>query len=250
MQMLILAAGRGKRLNHLTEFQNKCMIRLRGKPVLEYHLEQAVRLGMHEIVITIGYLGETIRAHFGSRYGNVPIRYVLQEEQQGLVHAMEVAAPTITGPFMLTLGDEYFLNPDHQGLIDCFSTNDLFGVCGVVEGEPPESIRKTYSVLLGADRRIHRLVEKPRRPVNSIKGTGTCVFRREIFDYIRYTPIHYLRREKELPGLIQEAVDDGEAIACHPLSEGYFNINQVEDLESFLDRYDHDTTGKRRHSFL
>ncbi len=238
MQALILAAGRGKRVHNLSQFQNKCMIPLHGKPVLEFHLEQAAHLGVQEIILTVGYLAESITNLFGNNFRGVPIRYVHQEKQQGLVHAIEVASPFVHDDFILMLGDEYFIKPNHAGLVNYFKDKKLFGVCGVVEEADPESIRKTYALMLGENQRIHRLIEKPRKPVNEIKGTGVCVFKNTILDYIQFTPVHYLRKEKELPGLIQEAVDDGEEIFCFPVAEKYFNINQIEDLEDFLVAYE------------
>jgi len=238
MQALILAAGRGKRINDISRFQNKCMINLHGKPLLAFHLEEAVKLDVREVIITVGYLAEAIIDHFGNEFQGVPIRYVKQTNQHGLVHAIEVAAPYITDDFLLMLGDEFFVRPDYAGLIKKFIENDPFGVCGVAYDNDPESIRKTYSLLLGENFKIHRLIEKPRKPANSLKGTGVCAFKKEILAYIQYTPVHYLRKEKELPGLIQEAVDDGEDIVCYPFCKKYFNINHTDDLEKFREEYE------------
>ena len=62
-------------------------------------------------------------------------------------------------------------------------------------------------------------------------GTGNCIFRNEIFDFIPYTPINYFRKEKELPDLIQCAIDDGKEVQMFFISAKYVNINTPEDIE-------------------
>ena len=79
---------------------------------------------------------------------------------------------------------------------------------------------------------IYRLIEKPRNPINDIMGTGNCIFKNEIFEYIPYTPINYFRKEKELPDLIQCAVDDGKVVKLFHISARYVNINTPVDIRA------------------
>ena len=91
-------------------------------------------------------------------------------------------------------------------------------------------ISKTYSVLYEDDGTIHRLVEKPGNPLNDMMGTGSSVLNNGIFDYIDVTPVHHLRKEKELPDLIQCTIDDGKNVKLFEVSKEYVNINMREDL--------------------
>ena len=98
-------------------------------------------------------------------------------------------------------------------------------------------IRKTYAIIQDADRRIFRLIEKPRTPINEYMGTGACIFNREIFDYIENTPVNHERGEKELPDLIQYAIDSGRDVRSFNICDRYANINMMEDIrlaEEFL----------------
>ena len=60
MKALVLAAGRGSRLGDGTAAMNKCMLRLGGKPLVQYSLENAVRAGISEIVVVVGYRAQDI----------------------------------------------------------------------------------------------------------------------------------------------------------------------------------------------
>lgn len=232
LKALILAGGRGKRLSEVTEDINKCMIVFRGRPLIEYSLENAVRLGVDEMIIVVGHLAEQIINRYGIDYRGTRISYVIQKAQLGLVHALSCSQAAVGGAdFVLFLGDEFFIDPDHQAMIDAFSERDAFAVCGVIEVEDRSLIRKTYSILYDTDSRaILRLVEKPANPLNRFMGTGNIVFRNRIFEYIEKTPINPQRGERELPDFIQCAIDDGKPVFFHVLASKYVNVNTDEDI--------------------
>ena len=231
IKALVLAGGRGKRLDGIAENINKCMMLLNGKPLISYSLANAVRAGVAEIVIVVGYRAEGIINYFGNLYKNVKIKYVIQKEQKGLVHAIECARQTIDGSdFMIFLGDEVLINPHHESMLRLFYDEDLFVVCGVVRVADKKNISKTYAIIQDKDSSVYRLIEKPRKPIDHIMGTGNCVFRDAIFDYIQYTPINQQRGEKELVDMIQCAVDEGRRVKSFDIGDGYININTRAEL--------------------
>lgn len=231
MKALILAAGRGKRLGDMTNGINKCMIEIRGKPLLEYNLDRVADCkNIEEIIIVVGYRANDIVDRYGLSYRNMPIKYVTQLKQHGLVHAIECSTEALDGhDFFLLLGDEFLENSRHVEMMGFFILNDVMGVCGILNQDNVSEISKTYSVLLYDDT-IIRLIEKPKHPINNLQGTGHCIFKNEMLNYIKYTPIHYLRKEKELPDFIQCAVDDGKIIKTFNICDAYNNINSESDM--------------------
>ncbi len=232
MKALILAAGRGSRLGEHPDEGNKCMLRMFGRPLLQYSLENAIRAGADEIVIVVGYRAEAIINEFGIDWQGVRIRYVIQDEPRGLVHAIDCARELIQpDDFILFLADEILWHPHHAEMLRKFEDEDLFVICGVVDEKKHEEIRKTYALIEDdRDRRVYRLIEKPRRPPNHVRGTGNCIFRAGIFEYVDLTPINQSRGEKELPDLIQCAIDDGHIVKAFDIGDGYVNINTPEDI--------------------
>ena len=232
MKALILAGGRGKRLDDVYEDKNKCMIEIKKKPLIEYSLDCAGQTNISEIVIVVGYKAEEIINTYGNSYNGKTIKYVIQPEQKGLVHAIECAKDTIgKEDFMLMLGDELMVKPKHSEMIKKYRQEDLFALCGIVNVEDKNLIKKTYAVIQGEDNRIFRLIEKPFNPTNNIMGTGNCVFKNEIFSYIPQTPINQKRGEKELPDLIQCAIDNGKIVKSFVICDKYFNLNLKEDIK-------------------
>jgi UDP-N-acetylglucosamine diphosphorylase / glucose-1-phosphate thymidylyltransferase / UDP-N-acetylgalactosamine diphosphorylase / glucosamine-1-phosphate N-acetyltransferase / galactosamine-1-phosphate N-acetyltransferase len=232
MKGLILAGGRGKRLNEYTELENKCMMPFDGKPLIEYSLENVCNLGLTEIVIVVGHMAEQIINTYGNAFRGTPIKYVIQRDQMGLVHAMECGQKFIgDSNFLLLLGDEFFIKPDHDKLIRVFHEEQAFAVCGIIQVEDRSLISKTYSILYDRDSRmIFRLIEKPKNPSNNFMGTGNIIFNHQIFDYLPQTPINQKRGEREMPDLIQCAIDDGKKVLFQELASQYINVNSPEEV--------------------
>lgn len=105
---MILAAGRGERMRPLTDSVPKPLLEVRGKPLIEYHVEALARAGIVDIVINLAWLGTLIseRLGDGSRFG-VAIRYSREfphalDTAGGIFHALPWLTP---GPFLVVNGD-------------------------------------------------------------------------------------------------------------------------------------------------
>jgi len=102
MRAMILAAGRGERLRPLTDETPKPLIKVAGRSLIEYHLENLATAGIRQVIINTAWLAEKIHRQLGdgSAYG-VSIQY----SDEGL--AMETAGGIINA--LPLLGDEPFL---------------------------------------------------------------------------------------------------------------------------------------------
>ncbi len=89
MKTIILAAGRGKNLNPLTETRPKPMLSICGKPVLEYIVQGLVDTGNRDIIMVVGHHAQKIKQYFerGERFG-ASIQYIEQEQQTGIGNAV------------------------------------------------------------------------------------------------------------------------------------------------------------------
>lgn len=107
MKAMILAAGLGQRMRPLTDHQPKPLLPLRGKPLIQYHLESLAQMGVAQVVINLAYLGDLVRAFVGdgSRWG-LQVSYSEEPEPLetggGLVRALPLLG---TEPFLLVNAD-------------------------------------------------------------------------------------------------------------------------------------------------
>ena len=65
MKAMILAAGRGERMRPLTDTLPKPLIEVRGKPLVEWHLERIAAAGIRDVVINVSHLAERIMDALG-----------------------------------------------------------------------------------------------------------------------------------------------------------------------------------------
>ncbi|UCD20844.1 MAG: nucleotidyltransferase family protein [archaeon] len=232
MKALILAGGRGKRIDPLTDGGNKCLIEINGKRLIEHNLDMFVNIPeISEIVMVVGHRAEDLINRFGIEYKGKKIKYVIQPEQRGVVNAMEVAREALEGQdFVLGMGDQVITGPKIHEMIKDFNEKKLFSSCGVIKEEDHSKIGRTYSLMCDPEWKIHRLVEKPKNPTGNLQGTGFCVFSFDLFNYLDRTPTNPIRGEKEMVDLIQAAIDDNKHVRAFFVADKYTNINTETDL--------------------
>lgn len=109
-QAMILAAGRGERMRPLTDSCPKPLLRLQGKPLMEYHLDALGRGGFRDVVVNTAWLGEQIEDHYGHETaGGVRIQY--SHEGKDFGGALETAGgilralPLLDDVFWIVAGD-------------------------------------------------------------------------------------------------------------------------------------------------
>ena len=110
MRAMILAAGRGERLRPMTDHTPKPLIAVRGKPLIEWHIEKLVHAGVRDIVVNLSWRGEQIRSALqeGQRW-DIRIQYseegpVPLETGGGIFRALPMLGEQ---PFLLVNGDVF-----------------------------------------------------------------------------------------------------------------------------------------------
>ena len=206
MKAVIPAAGHGTRFLPLTNAQPKEMLPIVNKPAIQWVVEEAVDAGIKEIGIIIGNHKKAIKNHFKvsskadkleSLYSlteSTDIKFIYQEEQKGLGHAILCAEEFVAdSPFVILLGDTICAgNPNcTESLIDIFSETGK-NVFAVEEVETADVSR--YGILdgekLGKDLlSVNKLVEKPspEESPSNMAILGRYLFKPEIFSYLKET---------------------------------------------------------------
>lgn len=234
MKILVLAAGKGSRLQPYTEKYNKCMIPLMGKPLLYFNLQQCVSVlpDCSEIIIVVGYLREQITEYFGDSFFEIPIRYIQQENLDGIAGAVALAAKEIKNePFLLTLGDGLLFEADLVGMAEEFRKTGVDGMCGVLHGRPYEEIQQNYTLALDNDGFITQLIEKPVKPFNDLMGSGYCFFKASTLSCADMTPISSERNQRELCDWINLCIQNGFRFRTYLVGRELVNLNNYSDLK-------------------
>jgi len=122
---IILAGGLGTRLRSVVPDLPKPMAPISGRPFLEHQLDYWIKQGVSNFVLSIGYRHEVIVDHFGNRYKDAELDYVIEKTPLGTGGGLLLAAEKVNRhePFLLLNGDTYFA-VDLKTLIKFSLAND------------------------------------------------------------------------------------------------------------------------------
>jgi dTDP-glucose pyrophosphorylase len=228
-QGVILAAGRGTRLQPLTDIGPKPLHPICNKPIMQYQMEAMRDAGILDICIVIGPTSQAICDYFGdgSRLG-LCVTYIEDPAPQGIAASLACTEPWVDGPFIVFLGDIFLALND---LTPALAPMDD-GAAGtlIMRRDTPDAIRRNFAVIFDKAGRVSRVIEKPDTPPNEYKGCGVYVFDQTIFDAIRRTPRSLLRNEYEITDAVQALIDMGRPIYTADVVRWDVNITYPGDL--------------------
>ncbi|HWP84439.1 MAG TPA: sugar phosphate nucleotidyltransferase, partial [Terriglobia bacterium] len=202
-----------------------------NKPLIQHHVEMMKSLGIENILVLIGHKGYQISKVLGDgqRLG-VKIRYIEQTTQLGIAHAVGCLEPHLETPFLLFLGDIFFVPGPIQAMFALFEEQGGGAVLATKEEPDPRAIQRNYALLMDGQGFVRRVIEKPRHISNHLKGAGLYLFDLSIFDAIRRTPRTAMRDEYELTDSIQILIDDGYPVRpCNAILDD-INLTTAADL--------------------
>lgn len=136
MKTLILAAGRGRRMGHLTVHCPKPMLRVHGRPLLEYLLRAVADGGLRDVAIAVGYLADQIVDYFGDGHElglSITSRYVTATRPETVVLAeREYLAPDES--LLCPTGDSVLSALQIRQMLDLFGSSQADAVVTVEPG--------------------------------------------------------------------------------------------------------------------
>ena len=235
MQAVVLAAGKGTRLQPLTEDKPKVLVEVNGTPLIQDVFDNLIDAGADDLVVVVGYKAEQIIDYFGDTYRDVPITYAHQREQLGLAHAILQAEPHIDGDFMLMLGDNIFRG--NLGDVTNRQQEDRADAAFLVEEVPFEEASR-YGVLdTNEYGEVIEVVEKPDDPPSNLVMTGFYTFTPAIFHACHLVQPSD-RGEYELPDAIDLLIQSGRTIDAIRLDGWRIDVGYPEDRDRAEERLD------------
>lgn len=210
-QAVILAAGRGTRLGHLTKDRPKSMLPVLGRPIVARVMDRMREAGIRRFIVVIGEHEGAVASYLsGFWHPDVEVKFALQPVATGTVDALTLAAPHIDGPFLLSAVDNLTSLEHVKALIERFSSPPEQIATLSLLPATPEQIRKSSDVVLEGDQ-VVAIEEKPAEPRGSLASIMLYAFSKKILEYLPGVPVSS-RGEREIVSAIQASISDAHYV--------------------------------------
>ena len=222
MKALILAGGFGTRLKEVINDRPKVMAPIGGKPFLEYVIQLLRRNGFKEIVISLGYLGDYIKAYFGdgTSFG-VKIEYAVEDFPLGTAGALKNAGAYFKEPFLVVNGDTY-LEADLNRLISFHNEKKCLATVALAV---INNVGESSLVSLQKSGKIQSFQEKTKSGKGGLVNAGYYFFSPKIF---RHIPIG---KRLSLEKIIFPKLVSSGLIYGFPMDASFLDIGRPETYE-------------------
>lgn len=180
---VILAAGAGSRLGYPNELGGKPMVKVLGKPLLEYNLRRLAAAGVADAAVVVNPANRPVIEAFagdGARFG-LSLTYIVQPQPLGIAHALSLCRDYAAGRHVALLLVDNLLSADIRPHAEAYMANqrDMAQIFLLPVPNPQD-----YGVAVLADGRLVRLVEKPAEPVSDLAVIGLYFYPPSAFDLI------------------------------------------------------------------
>ncbi len=184
MKGIILAGGRGTRLDPLTRVTNKHLLPVYDRPMIHFPLRTLVDAGIDEILIVTG--GESAGDFLkllgnGKDFGLQHLNYTYQEGHGGIAEALGLAEHFVAGDSMVVILGDNIIQSGIATHRRNFETQGVGARILVKEVDDPER----FGVAEIDGDRVVRIVEKPASPVSRFAVTGIYFYDATVFDIVR-----------------------------------------------------------------
>jgi glucose-1-phosphate thymidylyltransferase len=227
MKAIIPLAGKGTRLRPHTHHTPKPLLKVGGRPVMSYILDDIQELGVREVVFIIGYLGDVVREYVAREYPDLKPHYVVQEVQDGTAGALKLAEPFADEELLILFVDTLF--DADLSLVRTLPAK----YAGVLWAKEVEDYQRFGVIVTNPDGSMKTIIEKPSEPVSKLANIGLYFIR----DYaLLFEGIHdTLRRppgksgEFYLTDAFQYMVDHGASLLTAPV-RGWYDCGKLDTL--------------------
>ena len=227
VRAIILAGGRGTRLQPYTSVLPKPLMPIGDRAIIEITVDRLIESGVSEITLCVGYLAHLIEAVFTSRQRIARLDYVHEREPLGTAGPLRLV-PGLDGTFLVMNGD-LLTDLDFRALVDLhrragnmitIATHERrnkidYGVLHVGEGESP---------------RLVRYDEKPETTLTV--SMGIYVLEPEALEHIPADGYF------DFPHLVQALLDRDLPVGTYPFAGSWLDIGRRDDYEKAMEHWE------------
>jgi len=219
-QVVIMAGGKGSRLDPFTRILPKPLIPIGNKPIIELIMERFYQYGFHKFIYTLNYKKEYLKIFLRENDFPYDIDWVDEDDFLGTAGSLSLLRDKINDTFFVANCDS-LLDVNLENILEWHKEHNAFlTIVGC-----HQEVKIPFGVLQLSNGRLERIFEKPTHDV--VINTGVYVMEPEIISYIPSG------QHKDMNQLIDE-VSKKEKVSVYPIMDGWFDVGQWEEYRNSL----------------
>lgn len=216
---VIMAGGRGSRLQPMTDDTPKPLLKIQDKPIIEFNTDQLSLYGIDNIYISIKYLGHQIKEFYGNGASRgVNIQYVEESNPLGTLGAVGLIE-NFENPYLLVMNSDLLTNIDYENFFKTFIESEA----DMCIATTPYQVKIPYAVLESEEDKIISFKEKPTYTYYS--NAGIYIVKQE---HTKRIPKNSFFNATDL---IEELINEGKKVTHYPILGYWLDIGKPEDFK-------------------
>jgi dTDP-glucose pyrophosphorylase len=225
--VVIMAGGKGKRLEPFTQVLPKPLIPIADKTIAEHIMEQFKKNGVNEFYLTLNYRGEMIQAYFNSINHLLNLHFIFEDDYYGTAGSLRLISKEISELFIVSNCD-ILVKADYADVIQFHQSNnaDLTIMSAFQHHKIP------YGVIdFGENGIVTRISEKPETTVAI--NTGVYVVNRDCIEMIPENVVFHMT------DLIEKLIQNNRKVCTYPVnSDNYEDIGQWDEYHKTVRKFE------------
>jgi dTDP-glucose pyrophosphorylase len=220
--IVIMAGGRGTRLDPFTKILPKPLIPIGEKTIIERVMDNFKRYGFNKFIITLKYKAEMIKTYLSENSKDYQIEFVEEGEYLGTAGGLALLKDKLINTFILSNCD-IIIDADFDSVLNYHrENNNKVTILGVLW-----YVKIPYGVLKIKGNNLEKFVEKPE--YNIIINSGIYILEPDIINLIPEG------KYMDMPELLKLAQINNFKIQVYPMNCTWFDVGQWEEYNKAVD---------------
>ncbi len=218
LSAIIMAGGIGERLRPLTLKTPKPLLKVDGKPIIDYNIEALAAVGITDITVATRYLADQLHEHFSVPVGGVKVKCVTETTPLGTIGAATLVDLHDDGTTLIMNSDLLTSISFEDMYLKHISENASITIAAI-----PYVVSVPYAILETTNERVTSIEEKP--TYSYYANAGIYIIDNRL---LKKLPQNF---KTDATTLIEQAIADGERIAYFPINGTWIDIGSPADYK-------------------
>ena len=223
--VIIMAGGRGTRMQPFTKILPKPLVPIQEKPIIEHIIQRFTDIGCHEFYLTVNYKGRILKAYFEELQPEYRVHFVEEDEPLGTAGSLRFMERKLDKPFFVTNCD-IIIKSDYASIYD-FHQNGGYDVSLVASTKEYIIPYGTCELNGGGD--LSHINEKPK--YDFLINTGMYILNPDVLKLIPNNKFYHITH------LIEDAKHQGKKVGVFPIDDdAWIDVGQWTEYKQAVKR--------------